>query len=87
MFREEWVARSRREYSGEVAKDQSRGAPLYRDAVFERRLGRAGVPECHFLRHLKKKLSEGFVGFAQEPAKLVEVTRFFTNAAPCNVTR
>ena len=52
-----------------------------------RLLGCARVSDCHFLRDLKKQLSVSFIRLAQQPAKLVEVTRLFTNTAPCNVIR
>jgi hypothetical protein len=45
------------------------------------------VSECHFLGYLKKKLTVSVVRLAQQSAKLVEVTRLFTNTAPCNVIR
>lgn len=45
------------------------------------------MPECHFLRHLQKQLSVGFVRLAQQPAKLVEVTRLFPHATPGNIVR
>jgi hypothetical protein len=45
------------------------------------------VPDGHFLSHLKKKLAVSVVRLAQQSAKLVEVTRLFTNTAPRNVIR
>jgi len=41
----------------------------------------------HFLGHVKKKLTIGLVGLAQQPPKLVEVASVFARITPRNVIR
>jgi hypothetical protein len=41
----------------------------------------------HFLGHVKKELTIGLIGLAQQPSKLVEVASVFARTTPSNVIR
>jgi hypothetical protein len=41
----------------------------------------------HFLGHVKKELTIGLIGLAQQPSKLVEVASVFARTTPRNVIR